>query len=61
MKRLVRSTKTGIFCIQCDKLIPVNTSRIIDGQMHNCLGCVNKTKPAKISTFGRVISWIKGG
>ena len=44
MKRLVRSTKTGIFCTQCDKSIPVNTSRIIDGGMHSHYECLNKLK-----------------
>jgi hypothetical protein len=44
MKRLVRSTKTGIFCTQCDKSIPVNTSRIIDGGMHSHYECLNKGK-----------------
>ena len=44
MKRLVRSTKTGIFCTQCDKSIPVNTSRIIAGGMHSHYECLNKLK-----------------
>jgi hypothetical protein len=44
MKRLVKSRQTGIFCTQCDKSIPVNTSRIIDGGMHSHYECLNKGK-----------------
>ena len=42
MKRLVKSRQTGIFCTQCDKSTPVNTSRIIDGGMHSHYECLNK-------------------
>ena len=44
MKRLVKSRQTGIFCTQCDKSIPVNTSRIIDSGMHSHYECLNKLK-----------------
>ena len=62
MKRIVKSRQTGIFCTQCDKSIPVNTSRIIDGGMHSHYECLNKfknVKTAKTSTLGRLVSWIK--
>lgn len=44
MKQLIKSRKTGVFCVKCDGLIPANTSRFVDGGMHYHFNCTTKQR-----------------
>ena len=51
--RLVKSKKTGVFCIKCDGLIPVDTSRFIEGDMHYHFNCTDEEDDQ-----GTFIEWV---
>ena len=58
MKRLVKSTKSGVFCVKCDGLIPVGTSRFIDGGMHYHFNCTTKADVKREVETESFITWL---